>query len=188
MFSRGFPLFKSSFEFKAFLSEIDDCMRNKVPIEKIAGKLGVIDEQVFNRLTQREMIDFSFICARLHKYSPKLKSSPVLMEKAEDAILRVDIATESPETVSRFLWSCASLGIRPYVPANIGGRLCSSAIQDRDYCTIIWALSKFASPDQPEIYSAFTELVDNISEEKANRLSDEDIINLLRSISVVYTR
>jgi hypothetical protein len=185
---RGWGLYHAV-NFRTFISEVEECMQKKVPAKLIIKKFNQVDEKFIQQMGNKEMIDFNFMCARLHKFvSPTNPGAKSIREKADEVVLRTDVSQEQVEHVSRFLWSCASLGIRPFLPEDIGDRLSSSEIPDKEYCTIIWALSKFANPDQPETYESFIKLVDSLSDERSKRLSDEDLVNLLRSISVVYNR
>ena len=187
MIRTRWTLLARAFQFDTFMSEIGDAIENRVPVKQIASKFERVDDDALQALTQHQLIDLTFMCARLGKLIPSTASS-VIREKAEDIIFRVDLSNENVTHISRFLWSCASLGIRPYIPEDAGRRICTSDLSDKDYCTIVWALAKFASPQHPELLGLFTEVTNNLSEDRSRRLSGEDITNLLRSISLVYTR
>ena len=172
--------------FATKIANVEEMIRNRAPHIQVVETVSSIDP---DQLCQTECIELAFLSARLHKLSPNNKTSKRLLSGIiERVAFGVDIQSQSPEYVSKLFWSCATLSVRPFVPSGLAKSLLKRDLSDKDYCTIIWGLSKFVPPDDSDAKEVFLELVDALTEERCKSLSNDDIVNLLRSISLVYLR
>lgn len=169
------------------MDEIEVMIRDRSPLKLLIDRVSIIDPA---SLPQDQQIHLAFTCARINKLtSSKFKpSNSALHAIVEEAAFRINLDQEPPANISKLFWACASVDVRPFIPPGLSKQLLNHDMSDKEFCTIIWALSKFVLPEDPDGRLVFEELIASLSEDRADRLSNDDVVNLLRSMSQFYLR
>ena len=171
----------------SIITEIDRDISASVAIRSIMGKLAASSVD-FDDTNSFSLIDYSFACGRLFKLSHSRSDKQKLTNMVEDASFRLDLSADISSTdAARFLWACATVGVDPLLPDGFVDRLMQRGVaSNKDMCTIVWALSKWARSNESNKKPMFKKLLDSISDDVTRELSNDDITALIRAIAVVY--
>jgi hypothetical protein len=175
---------------KSILEDVETAIKDRIPVRDIVQKLSRMHSSVSDNLgNDSDHIQLAFTCARLSKLGNiKTRELGILRDIVEGTVLEVDLSTLDIMRMSRFLWACAVLNVKPLLPAGVFNTKTISEADSKDYCNIVWALSKFASVRDPVILYEFDQIVDSLDQNRVADLSNDDIVALLRSISKVYSK
>ena len=179
----------SRVELVGIIKDISRSLDQKQSVKECITRITQVDQENLHAQQPSVLVDFAFLCARISKlhfvqYSVKER----LKDHVANVGLTVDISSLPSHDVSRFLWASATVKTKPLLPATLGEATIAKSISNQDLCNSIWALSKFASPNDPEILESFSRLVAYLDDTKLTTLSNEDLVSVLRSISNVYIR
>lgn len=174
----------------SILADVENSIKDRIPAKDIVKNLSSMRSLVIEPPgTQSENIQLAFTCARLSKLGKlNTRETEILKNIAEGAVLQVDLSLADIKTLSRFLWACAVLNVKPLLPEAFMNSEGLSHAANKEYCNIVWALSKFASERDPVILTEFEQIINRLDESRAAELSNDDLVALLRSISIVYSR
>jgi hypothetical protein len=186
MFFRGIACLSGQ-EVVRILGDIENALSEKAPLHAIIEKLMKL--RSVDHVDPLNAIHAAFIAARVHKIAGSKKQvSEATRAIVEDAVFRVDVNTIPIGETSKLFWACAMTHVKPLLPEGFPTDAQLKSLNDKDLCNLIWALSKFVSNADPDFVNALERIVDTINDETCNRLSNEDVTALLRSISNAYRR
>jgi len=167
------------------IEEAELGIEKKARINEIIRRVTQVDIEGSETFNQTDLVRYSFICARLYKMSsPQGADRAALHRSIENVSFAVDMSSMTNEDVSQYLWSCAIGHVEPFIPHNLK----LGVLPPKQFCTIIWALSQWASPGDDPKFRLFKDLIGSITDDISGDFSSKDLTALTRAIAVVHSR
>ena len=166
------------------IEQVEQGIRDRVQVKSLVDLVEKVHLGHTAVAAKNDLPDFVFVCARLFKMCNRsAKDRAVMVESAKKAVTAVGGSVgESADEISRFLWACGVLGIKPIVPEAVVKHY-QEKCSNKDLCNAIWALSKWAVTDEEK--KVFEAIVALLSEDRVESLSNEDLTAVVRAIAQV---
>lgn len=170
------------------VNQLQHAIRDRVPLKsvvEIISSVGAPDW--FRGADPREVRDFVFVAARIHKMCDKFERDRVKIARvAVHAATSVgeDWGSDS-KSVAQYTWSLATMGVQPNAwPNRIESLLQASTTNNKELCNVLWALSKWDSLESDTAFRNLSEKL--IDPQRAATMNDDDLVSLLRATATIH--